>query len=47
MPIWVDFGGATMDVECLATNSESKTNCGDVWSDFNRIQILIADVGIV
>jgi hypothetical protein len=36
IPNKVGFSGVVMDVDRLADNAESKTNCWDVWSDFNR-----------
>jgi hypothetical protein len=36
IPNKVGFSGVVMDVDRLADNSESKINCWDVWSDFNK-----------
>jgi hypothetical protein len=36
IPSKVIFSGVAMDVDKLVNNSESKTNCWDIWSDYNR-----------
>lgn len=36
VPSKVSFSGVVMDVDRLADNSESKTNCWNTWTEYNR-----------